>query len=358
MEEPLASVALNEHSKLKDAESVRLAREAMGTRFEILVRSGAEDPAGTPAGRADLLACAEAALDEIESLHRSLSAFRRDSVLSYVNENAADAAVRIDPVLFELLATCRELHAASNGAFDPSVGALMESLGFRAEEAAGGKAMAEARARVGFDAVVLDADTFSVRFLKPGLRLDLGAIAKGFGLDEAVAILRAEGVTDALIHGGTSTVAALGSAPDAPAGAGWTIAIRDPRSGTSGAKAASQKPRLLARARLRDRALSVSAPHGRIVKNGGRVRGHLMNPRKGAPAEGVLLAAAVSRSAARADAWSTAFAAAGQERFAGLVERAGGIEAALILHGPAGEERLEIGGPHPEIFDTHSTIKE
>jgi thiamine biosynthesis lipoprotein len=158
-------------------------------------------------------------------------------------------------------------------------------------------------------------------------------------------------VTDALIHGGTSTIAALGAAPDAPAGAGWMIAIRDPRPVKNAATNSSQKPRLLARARLCDRALSVSAPHGRTVEAGGRTHGHLMNPATGAPAEGALLAAVVSHSAARADAWSTAFVAAGPERFGEFVERADGIDAALLLHGPAGEERIEIRGSQPKIFE-------
>jgi len=341
--------------ELQENTPLRLAREAMGTRFEILI--GLAGPAG-PAGHANRLACAEAALDEIESLHRTLSAFRRDSVLSYINENAAAAAVCIDPAIFELLALCREVHGLSRGAFDPSVGVLMEEWGFRGEEegAPDEEALAEARGCLGFDSVILDEKNFSVRFEKPGLRLDLGGIAKGFGLDEAARIVRDEGAAHALIHGGTSTVLALGKGP--AESAGWTIAIRDPRPGEREEKTAARKPRLLARVRLCDRALSVSAPHGRIVEKDGRKHGHLMDPGAGAPAEGVLLAAAISTLAARADAWSTAFAAAGPERFDELVERADGIEAALILHGPAGRERLEVRGPRPDIFNTQTTIKE
>jgi len=352
MEQPLPSV------RRHDVEFLRSAREAMGTRFEVLIRLAG--PAGSvgPVGRANRLACAEAALDEIEDLHRRLSLFRRDSVLSYMNANAAAGAVRIDPELFGLLAACRAVHARSSGAFDPSVGPLMESFGFRGGKgcAPDEEALAAARASVGFDAVVLDEEAYSVRFRKPGLSLDLGGVAKGFGLDQAARILRNEGVTDALIHGGTSTVLALGAEPRESRGRrsaanGWTIGIRDPRGAGSKADDAPARPRLLAKARLCNAALSVSAPHGRSFEADGRVRGHLMNPATGAPAEGALLAAVVSASATLADAWSTAFLAAGPERFDGLVGRADGIDAALLLHGPAGRERLTVRGSHPEIFE-------
>jgi thiamine biosynthesis lipoprotein len=86
-------------------------------------------------------------------------------------------------------------------------------------------AVEEARARVGYRLVELDRASSTVRFGRPGVMLDLGAIGKGYAIEQAVDILREAGVTSAIVHGGTSTVYALGAPPGEPA---WQVAIEHP----------------------------------------------------------------------------------------------------------------------------------
>lgn len=257
-----------------------VACHAMGTRFE-MVGHGA-DP-----GR--IRAALEAAAQEILEIHRRLSAFDPGSDITEINEQAAQRPVRVDPRTLALLLRCRALWTRTDGAFDVAVGGLMRRWGFRGEPPVTG----EDSPRYGMDALTLNADASTVQWTRPGVELDLGAIAKGHALDEAADILRECGVSSALLHGGTSSVLALGRDPG---GLPWRVAIRDPRS----------PDEALAVVELTDQALGVSAPHGRQVLADGRAMGHIMDPRSGRPSAGLRLAAVSCPSAEEADALSTA----------------------------------------------------
>jgi thiamine biosynthesis lipoprotein len=262
---------------------VRLAVHAMATRFE-LVLDGEDEPA--------LRAVGEEALEAIEEAGRRLSCFDPGSLLSHVNRRAADRAVPVDADLLELLAESRRVSRDSEGAFDVTVAPLMARWGFRGEGSE--PAAADPGVAVAMDDVVLDEVAGTVRFRRHGVALDLGGIGKGHGLDAAAATLREHGVDRALLHGGTSSVVAIGAPPGGP---GWPVAI-------AGADTT---------VRLRDAALSVSAPGGRVTRDGdGRAVGHVMDPRRGAPARGVALAAVVAPTARLADAWSTALVVLGR----------------------------------------------
>jgi len=326
---------------------VRLGRPAMGTRFEVAIprsgppRGGAQEKATLTREEANLLACAEAALDEITFYHRSFNLFRRDSFLSFVNASAADRPVRVDPELFALLETCREIFDRSGGAFDITVGPLMECWGFRDGDGAipDADALGATRASIGFDHVILDKKNSTVSFDRAGVGLDLGGVAKGFALDQAAEILRDECIPAAIIHGGTSTVVAFGAPPES---ASWKVGIADP----------AREGALLAAAYLSESALSVSAQHGRCFEADGALKGHLIDPSSGAPAEGALLAAVIAKQAVLADAWSTALVAAGPGRFQELVAGNDAIDAAILFHGPKGAECLDKAGVDEELFES------
>jgi thiamine biosynthesis lipoprotein len=204
----------------------------------------------------------------------------------------------------------------SGGAFDITVAPLMRCWGF-----ADGKhqvpspgELAKALECVGMDLVHLDAETFTVQFERPGVRIDLSAIGKGFALEIACVILREAGVTSALIHGGTSTVCAIGSPPS---GAFWKMAIEHPGWGQPDADIPEHK-RLVAVAKLRDEALSVSAVWGRAFVARGVSYGHVLDPRSGQPAQNALLAAVALPSGTAADARSTALLVSGEAGLAAL----------------------------------------
>ncbi len=135
----------------------------------------------------------------------------------------------------------------------------------------------------------------TVRFRRSGVSIDLGSIAKGAALDAAAATLRECGVRSALIHGGTSSVVAIGAPPGRDA---WPVAIEQGRA----------QPTTV---HLRDTCLSVSAPRGRTIATDRGPAGHIIDPRTGEPAARVGTAAVIHPRGALADAWSTALVVLG-----------------------------------------------
>jgi thiamine biosynthesis lipoprotein len=272
----------------------RLACAAMGTRFEFLLHGGERG-----LGWRDLIAAGEAAQDEVLLWHRRLSAFESSSVLSHIHRSGGEWCY-VDAETFGLLVLCREMWEVTEGAFDPTVGRLMQAWGLRGESFDGEEVEA-ARALTGMGLVELDEARRGVRLRVEGVRLDLGAIGKGWALDRAAEVLAEAGVNSALLHAGTSSVKGIGRGPE---GARWRVAVG------SWVDAPVVE--------VRDCALGVSAPHGRRGETPSGSVGHVIDPvthvpvdlgadGRGACHDGkVVCAAAVARSAAVADALSTA----------------------------------------------------
>ncbi len=273
---------------------VRVSRRAMACEFEVLLNAG-QYPEGPDA--------ALAALDLLEPLEQQLSVFRPGSEVSAVNRTAAGGPVEVEPRLFQLLELSERLHRATDRAFDITAAPLWEVWGFaaRAARVPGEEELGEALGRVGGHLVALDARRRSVRFRKEGVQINLGGIGKGYALDRCIETLEAAGVHDLLLHAGGSSIAARGdSAADPP---GWIVGIPHPlRPG-----------RRLAELRLVNRSLATSGSRFQSFVHEGRRLSHVLDPRTGRPAEGVLAATALAPDAATADALSTAFFVLGPE---------------------------------------------
>ena len=265
----------------------------MGTRFE-LVFNGADETF--------LLAAGEEALREIARLERQLSLYRDDSDLAEINARAAYEPVRVEPRLFRFIERAIRLSEATGGAFDFTVAPLMQAWGFIGGEGnlPEPETLEWARSVVGVSHLVLDEANYTVAFDKPGVRLDFGAIGKGYAIDAAAEILRDHEIESALLHGGTSSVYAIGSPPDTAA---WKIALQNPLDESAP----------FAIVNLKNAALSVSAPHNKNFVSDGKRYGHILNPRTGLPAFGNSLAALVTPTATDGDALSTALLADGED---------------------------------------------
>lgn len=296
---------------------VTLARHAMATRFELVLHG--ENPVA-------LRAAGEEALDEIERLEAGLSLFNPRSEIAHLNARAAQGPVRVTPPLFALLQHAQRLHRESGGAFDITIAPLVRCWGFMngSGHLPQPAELTEARACVGMWLVQLDPSDFTVRFARTGVMLDLGAIGKGYAIERAVEVLREAGVASALLHGGTSSVQALGRPPDAEF---WKIALEHPQAGSACQPASpaneppAAAPGLLATVPLRDEAMSVSAVWGKSFQAEGKTFGHVLDPRTGQPVTGTVLAAVVLPSATETDALSTALltlGAAGHDTIANL----------------------------------------
>jgi thiamine biosynthesis lipoprotein len=260
---------------------LRVFRQAMACRFEVLV----------PANRPGEVDAARAALTHAERIEAAWSVFRPDSDLSRINRDAADGPAEVDAELRALLDRCLALTAATEGAFDITATPLSRCWRWldRAGAVPAADALAEARARVGAHLIAFDAagpaPGGSVRFARPGVELNLGAIGKGYAVGRVAAALAGAGVGTALVSAGDSSVEAVG----APRG-GWEIALR----GSS------------ARLWLTSGALGTSGASEQGILVGGVRLGHVLDPRTGWPAAGVSRVTVATADAADADALSTA----------------------------------------------------
>lgn len=303
---------------------------AMGSRFELVLEGENE---------AWLRAAGEEALREIQRLDRQLTIFDASSEVSRLNARASYAPVAVEPRLFDLLVTSRRLSQETGGAFDVTVGPLMRAWGFFG---ASGHLPAQAdldaaRTVTGMDLVELDAPNRSVRFARPGVMIDLGAIGKGYAVDEAVALLREAGVERAFLHGGTSTSFGLGTPEGETA---WRVSLSYP-----GFDRHDDQIRTLAVVSLADSSLSVSAVQGKWFSAAGEVYGHVLDPRLGRPVTGALQAAVACSSATEADAYATALLVEGArsaDLLSGFDER---VKALLLLASsePDSYEVIESG---------------
>lgn len=278
-------------------------------------------------------AAAIEAFDLIEDLEAQLSVYRPDSEVSLINHSAATAPMVVEERLFELFVRARELHEATGGAFDVTGGPLSRAWGFheRRGRLPAADELADALDRVGLQHVALYEATRSIAFHKPGMEINLGAIGKGYALDRAGELLAEAGVGDCLCHGGASSVLARGN--DRGGAEGWRIALPHPRR--AGAT--------LGDIVVRDDALGTTGSGVQFFEADGRQFGHVLDPRTGWPAEGVLTATVVAKSAADADALSTAlyvlgpggaaeFCATHAEFGALLVAPRDGSESAVDVH--------------------------
>jgi FAD:protein FMN transferase len=297
---------------------VRVHRLAMACRFEVLLAS--DDAAE--------MASARAALDEADEIESLLTVFRDTSAVADLNQKAATGPVPVGPALFSLLARSAELHAATDGAFDITSTPLSRCWGFMRREGRlpSDPEIAAARERVGMEMVRLDAAARTVTFARPGLEVNFGAIGKGYALDRMGALLRARGAARALLSAGRSSVLALGGQ-----GRGWPVDLR-PRLAS----------RRVGRLWLHNAAVGTSGAGEQFVEIDGRRYGHVIDPRSGRPAEGILGASVVSRDAATADALSTAFLIGGADLARRYCAANDDVLAVLVLDQPG--EPTEVFG--------------
>src|SRR5262245_61698074 len=237
----------------------------MATRFEMVLHGAKE---------ATLRAAGEEAIAEIERLEDQLSLYRSSSEIAEVNARAARGPVRVSPPLFALLESARKLSEETDGAFDITIAPLVRCWGFMGGSGRwpSTEEINEAMACVGMGNLLLDRQEGTVQFAREGVMLDLGAIGKGYAIEKAAEVLRDAGVTSALMHGGTSTVYALGHPPEDEH---WKVAL-EPFPGSFDVSRFSTPPVL-----IMDEAISVSAIWGRSFVKDGKLFGHVLDPRTG-----------------------------------------------------------------------------
>jgi FAD:protein FMN transferase len=269
-------------SAAPEAAPIALQRYVMGTMIDIVVYH----PSKAEGARA-----AERAMQEIERLDRVLSHFKDDSDLSRLNRDGARGFVTVDPSLYDIVEQSIDWSRRTGGTFDVTIAPLLRTWkqAYADGRRPSDEEVAATKRCVGSDKIALEARN-RVHFRSTCLAIDLGGIGKGYAVDRALALLKADGVTSAMINAGGSSIGAIGAPPNQP---GWAVRIAANVAGSD---------TLL----LRDMSMSTSQQQPLPFASSAGSFGEILDPRSGAPAEGRTAIAVITPSGTAAEALTKA----------------------------------------------------
>ena len=256
--------------------------------------------------RVDLHAVHAAIQTRLDRVVAQMSTWEADSDISRFNRSAADTWQTLPPEFFAVLSCAMETARESDGAYDPTIGALVDAWGFGPAQSGyripDEGELASARASLGWQRVLLRSENTSA--LQPGgVQLDLSAIAKGYGVDLVARHLRDRGVAAALIEVG-GELYGFGRKPD---GSAWQVLVEAvPDADTD------EDPACVIA--LDGIAVATSGDHWHAFEQDGTCYSHTLDPRIGKPVETAAAAVTViAYDAMHADAWATALTVMGAE---------------------------------------------
>jgi len=285
-----------------------LKREEAVMGTSIGIELWADEPA---AGEAAITAV----MDEMRRIDRTMSPHKDDSELSRINREAFAAPVPVSVEMARLIVRAAEFSELSGGAFDITYAAVGQLYDYRNRVRPSEAELAAARAAVGWRNLVLDSQARTVRFMRPGMRIDLGGFAKGHAVDNATAILRRRGVAHAMVSaGGDSRV--IGDRRGRP----WTIGVRDPR----------RPGQVAAMLPLEDVSISTSGDYERYFDAEGTRFHHLIDPATGKSPRGIQSVTILADDGLTSEALSKIVFVLGVERGMALVESQSGVDAVVV----------------------------
>jgi thiamine biosynthesis lipoprotein len=262
---------------------------------------------------------ASAAYARIAQLDDMMTDYRSTSELMQLCQKAGKGAIHVSDDLFTVLAYAQEISNRSDGAFDISVGPLVQlwRLAHRTQIVPDRAKIEQARALVGYAAIHLDPNRHTVRLGKQGMRLDLGGIAKGYAADEALRVLRERGIHSALVAAGGDVAA--GDAP--PGKRGWKVGIaplKDP----------SSAPSLFLS--LANSAVSTSGDAEQHVIIDGKRYSHIIDPTTGTPLVGRRSVSVIAPRGITADSLTKVISVLGPVRGFAIIDKVPGAAAYVV----------------------------
>ena len=264
----------------------------------------------------------DAAFDKIFRIEALMSDYDAESQLSQVNSRAFEEPVAVDAELFEVLTAAKLYSCLCEGAFDITIGPVVQ-LWRKAKEdgtAPTPEAIAKAKAAVGHENLILDAENRTVKFAAEGMFLDLGGIAKGYAIDKAIEILQATGLKGAMVDIG-GDLRCFGTPVNGKPH--WLIGLQDP----------DNEETILMTLNIDDMAVATSGDYRRFVIIGDEKHSHIVNPATADSAKDLSSVTIIAREAMAADALATAVTVMGDKKGLELIDAIDNTEAILISHG-------------------------
>jgi thiamine biosynthesis lipoprotein len=284
------------------------AREeaVMGTRIAVEVWH--DDPATAAAA-------IDAVIAEMHRIDALMSVYKPESQLSAVNRDAAARPVKVDPELARLVARSLEFSEMSAGAFDITYASVGYLYDYRARQHPSDAQIQAALPAINWKHVVVDLQASTIRFARPGVRIDLGGIAKGHAVDSGIAILKSRGIENGTVTaGGDSRI--LGDRRGRP----WIVGIRHP----------DDRERVIARIPLEDAAISTSGDYERYFDEDGVRYHHIIDPKTGKSPSGVRSVTVIAPTSTLAEGLTKSVFILGPGRGLPLVEARPDCDAVVV----------------------------
>lgn len=268
----------------------------------------------------------EAAIKELERVEDMMSAHMGDSELALLNKSAWSSDFVASKELFELIQKSIEFSKLSDGEFDVSVGPLIQL--WHTADVKGSQPtqeqIEEAKNKVGYEKLILDKEKHTIRFAVEGMSIDLGAIAKGYGIDKAVETLQRAGVIGGLVDVG-GDIRCFGAPPAGEMA--WVVGLQDPKA----ADMYTTDETVLARFVVSNCAVATSGDYRRYVEVDGQRQSHILDPKTSHGAKGLSSVSIFAPDATTADAMATTVSVLGFLKGLDLVEKMPQVEAVVIL---------------------------
>ena len=280
----------------------------MGTSFEVIVN--------TQGQTLDLDEVGTAIAEELEAVNLAMSTYLEDSEVSRFNALKTDEWFEVSPPTFKVISRAQDISKASEGAFDITVGPLVNRWSFGPDKQVREKPDAEETAKlleeVGYEFLELQLDPPAIRKLKPQLEIDLSAIAKGFAVDQVALRLEQYGIESYLVEVG-GEVRCRGSKSN---GELWRTGIRRPIPG---------RGEIVEAVELNQRSIATSGDYENFVVIDGASYSHTIDPNTGVPIQnGLTSTSVVADDCMTADALATAVSVMGYQEGRKLIESMGG----------------------------------
>jgi thiamine biosynthesis lipoprotein len=311
----LTTVAL---SCAREAETFLVFGETMGTTWQLSLRADAD-------GRAAYHLVQEQ-VDLVEGL---MSPWVSESDLSRFAQAEADVLVPVSKETMEVVLLARATWQETGGAFDPTIGALVEASGFGVAEATQDESSRRAAMEyVGFNAIEVDVQTRTLKKARAGVRLDLSAVAKGYAVDRAAAALSDAGYEDFFLEVGGEIFAKGGNGERDD----WVVGIEAPSEDPLAPR------RVFTSLYVTGVGVATSGDYRNLRELNGELQSHLFDPRTGEPVSRELGSVTViAPNCATADAYATAAMVMGLERGMEWLESVSAVEAVFISRSAEGD---------------------
>ena len=304
------------------ADWITRSEAIMGTRCTVELWS--DDPVAGDAAITSVF-------DDMRHIDHVMSTWKEDTEISLVNREASKHPVKIGQELFDLLVTSVKYSELTHGSFDITYASVGYLYNFKKGVHPDQKAIDKALPGINYRHMVLNPKKTTVYFMRPGMRIDLGGIAKGYSVDRGIEILQKQGITRAMVNAGGDT-RIIGDR----FGKAWVVGIRDP----------DHEGKTFLRMPLKDTAFSTSGDYERYFDEDGKRFHHIIDPKTGDSARKCRSVTIISGNATRTDALTKSVFVMGPEEGIKFIDSLPDVDAVAVA--PDGKVYYSKGLTPPE----------